>query len=118
MARRSLFMAIPAHSGSSYGMQPVPSLGKIERVQVISCIPSTRGLNVVIGDEPRTDRVQGPTSPRASSLCFDRTLEARLPAFDTVPTNGRFRLRFWKSLARCAMKAGARCWSAAVCAMS
>ena len=26
-------------------------LGKIERVQVISCIPSTRGLNVVIGDE-------------------------------------------------------------------
>lgn len=27
-------------------------LTKIERVQVISCIPSTRGLNVVIGDEP------------------------------------------------------------------
>lgn len=26
-------------------------LTKIERVQVISCIPSTRGLNVVIGDE-------------------------------------------------------------------
>ena len=26
-------------------------LGKIERAQVISCIPSTRGLNVVIGDE-------------------------------------------------------------------
>lgn len=26
-------------------------LAKIERVQVISCIPSTRGLNVVIGDE-------------------------------------------------------------------
>lgn len=26
-------------------------LGKIERVQVIGCIPSTRGLNVVIGDE-------------------------------------------------------------------
>ena len=30
-------------------------LGKIERVQVISCIPSTRGLNVVIGDEGRSD---------------------------------------------------------------
>lgn len=26
-------------------------LGKIDRVQVISCIPSTRGLNVVFGDE-------------------------------------------------------------------
>jgi hypothetical protein len=26
-------------------------LAKIERVQVISCIPSTRGLNVVIGNE-------------------------------------------------------------------
>jgi hypothetical protein len=26
-------------------------LAKIERVQVISCIPSTRGLNVVIGEE-------------------------------------------------------------------
>ena len=26
-------------------------LTKIERVQVISCIPSTRGLNVVIGEE-------------------------------------------------------------------
>ena len=26
-------------------------LTRIERVQVISCIPSTRGLNVVIGDE-------------------------------------------------------------------
>jgi hypothetical protein len=26
-------------------------LRKIERVQVISCIPSTRGLNVVFGDE-------------------------------------------------------------------
>ena len=26
-------------------------LGKIERVQVISCIPSTRGLNVVFGDD-------------------------------------------------------------------
>lgn len=26
-------------------------LAKIERVQVISCIPSARGLNVVIGDE-------------------------------------------------------------------
>lgn len=26
-------------------------LRKIERVQVISCIPSTRGLNVIIGDE-------------------------------------------------------------------
>jgi len=26
-------------------------LAKIERVQVISCIPSTRGLNVVFGDE-------------------------------------------------------------------
>jgi hypothetical protein len=30
-------------------------LGKIERVQVISCIPSTRGLNVVIGDEDTSD---------------------------------------------------------------
>lgn len=28
-------------------------LGRIERVQVISCIPSTRGLNVVIADEPQ-----------------------------------------------------------------
>ena len=28
-------------------------LGEIERVQVISCIPSTRGLNVVFGDEPQ-----------------------------------------------------------------
>lgn len=28
-------------------------LTKIERVQVISCLPSTRGLNVVIGDEPQ-----------------------------------------------------------------
>ena len=27
-------------------------LGKIERVQVISCIPSTRGMSVVFGDEP------------------------------------------------------------------
>ncbi len=27
-------------------------MAKIERVQVISCLPSTRGLNVVIGDEP------------------------------------------------------------------
>jgi len=27
-------------------------LTRIERVQVISCIPSTRGLSVVIGDEP------------------------------------------------------------------
>ena len=26
-------------------------LGKIERVQVLSCIPSTRGLNVIFGDE-------------------------------------------------------------------
>lgn len=26
-------------------------LAKIERVQVISCLPSTRGLNIVIGDE-------------------------------------------------------------------
>lgn len=26
-------------------------LTKIERVQVISCLPSTRGMNVVIGDE-------------------------------------------------------------------
>lgn len=26
-------------------------LTKVERVQVISCLPSTRGLNVVIGDE-------------------------------------------------------------------
>jgi hypothetical protein len=26
-------------------------LTRIERVQVISCLPSTRGLNVVIGDE-------------------------------------------------------------------
>jgi hypothetical protein len=26
-------------------------LTKIERVQIIGCIPSTRGLNVVIGDE-------------------------------------------------------------------
>ncbi len=26
-------------------------LTKIERVQVISCLPSTRGTNVIIGDE-------------------------------------------------------------------
>jgi hypothetical protein len=26
-------------------------LTKIERVQIISCLPSTRGLNVVIGEE-------------------------------------------------------------------
>jgi hypothetical protein len=26
-------------------------LTKIERVQVISCLPSTRGMNVIIGDE-------------------------------------------------------------------
>ncbi len=26
-------------------------LGRVERVQVISCLPSTRGTNVVIGDE-------------------------------------------------------------------
>jgi hypothetical protein len=26
-------------------------LAKIERVQILSCIPSTRGLNVVIGDK-------------------------------------------------------------------
>ena len=28
-------------------------LTKIERVQVISCLPSTRGTNVIIGDEPQ-----------------------------------------------------------------
>ena len=27
-------------------------LSKIERVQIISCIPSTRGLQVLIGDDP------------------------------------------------------------------
>ena len=27
-------------------------LTKVERVQVISCLPSTRGTNVIIGDEP------------------------------------------------------------------
>src|ERR1700730_759347 len=27
-------------------------LTKIERAQVISCLPSTRGTNVIIGDEP------------------------------------------------------------------
>ena len=26
-------------------------LGKVERAQVISCLPSTRGTNVIIGDE-------------------------------------------------------------------
>lgn len=28
-------------------------LTKVERVQVISCLPSTRGTNVIIGDEPQ-----------------------------------------------------------------
>jgi hypothetical protein len=28
-------------------------LTKIERVQVISCLPSTRGTNVIISDEPQ-----------------------------------------------------------------
>jgi hypothetical protein len=28
-------------------------LTKIERVQVISCLPSTRGTNVIIGDDPQ-----------------------------------------------------------------
>ena len=28
-------------------------LTRIERVQVISCLPSTRGTNVIIGDEPQ-----------------------------------------------------------------
>jgi len=26
-------------------------LAKVERVQIISCLPSTRGTNVIIGDE-------------------------------------------------------------------
>jgi hypothetical protein len=28
-------------------------LTKVERVQVISCLPSTRGTNVIIGDDPQ-----------------------------------------------------------------
>ena len=28
-------------------------LTRVERVQVISCLPSTRGTNVIIGDEPQ-----------------------------------------------------------------